>query len=166
MFDTRNIPSFSSHKFATAVGSHVSTCCHSTSIRSFREASAETHLDNCTSPWADSVLRPYEWGCFSHFTEQTFKIIRNFGYQDFWAWYEKPSSLLITITRSKPPPIGLRYSIKRTTVRFLKGGIHSPAEKIHATSLLHPVYCHGIFKLKDQKSWYLRAQLQHLVNCI
>lgn len=36
---------------------------------------------------------------------------------------------------------------------FSKEGIHSPAEKINED------YYHGIFKLKDQKSWYLREQL-------
>lgn len=161
MFDTRNIPSFTSLKFATAVGSHLSMCCHCTSIRSFREVPAETQLDNCTSPRADSMFRPYEWGP----TVLTISLTDVQNNQKFWlprflglVWkaifpfnYNHKMHLIAHFFS-----IGLSYSIEKTMIRFFyfsKGGIHSPAEKINED------YYHGIFKLKDQKSWYLREQL-------
>lgn len=57
-FHTRNIPSFTSLQFATAVGTHLSMYyCSCTTVRSFREVSSNAEPGSCTPRQADSILR-------------------------------------------------------------------------------------------------------------
>lgn len=79
---------------------HLSTCCHCTVVRSFREVSSHTQPGN-RMPWgADSTLRP-EGRDFSTCLAERVSIWNN---QNFWpktfsAPVKMPSSLLIPGTR-------------------------------------------------------------------